>query len=73
MRKPVYAICNQQRHRSACIFLQYYQHLFICCLDSKVPIAAISKFQDWQASIARHADLMDQLNAVFNSISVILG
>ena len=29
MRKPVYAICKQQRHRSACTFAQSDQHL--CC------------------------------------------
>ena len=27
MRKPVYAICKQQRHRSACAFAQSDQHL----------------------------------------------
>ena len=30
MRKPVYAICEQQRHRSACTSAQSDQHL--CCL-----------------------------------------
>ena len=29
MRKPVYAICEQQRRRSACRFTQSDQHL--CC------------------------------------------
>ena len=29
MRKPVYAICEQQRHRSACAFMQSDQRL--CC------------------------------------------
>ena len=29
MRKPVYAICKQQRHRSACTFPQSDQRL--CC------------------------------------------
>ena len=30
MRKPVYAICEQQRRRSACAYAQSDQHL--CCL-----------------------------------------
>ena len=37
MRKPVYAICEQQRHRSAI-------HAFIVhCLDSIIPLLAIAK------------------------------
>ena len=34
MRKPAYAICKQQRRRSACASAQSDQRLCFCCLDS---------------------------------------
>ena len=34
MRKPVYAICEQQRARSACTSAQSDQHLCFRCLDN---------------------------------------
>ena len=41
MRKPVYAICKQQRRRSACAFAQSDQRL-CCCIISLVSISEIS-------------------------------
>ena len=32
MRKPVYAICEQQRCRSVCASAQFDQHLVVRCL-----------------------------------------
>ena len=43
MRKPVFAVCEQQRRRSACASVQSDQHLCFCCLDSIIPILANSK------------------------------
>ena len=34
MRKPAYAICDQQRRRSASASAQSDQHLFVRCLDN---------------------------------------
>ena len=42
MRKPVYAICEQQRRRSACAFAQSDQHFVVRCLDSI--ISPVSKW-----------------------------
>ena len=58
MRKPVYAICEQQRHRSACISAQSDQCL--CCLlpDRIIPLLAISKNSRlWLASEAEQPGL----------------
>ena len=58
MRKPVYAICKQQRPRSACTAAQSDQHL--CChyLDSIIPILAKSKISClYLASVAAQASL----------------
>ena len=41
MRKPVYAICKQQRRRSACASAQSDQRL-CCCIISLVSISQIS-------------------------------
>ena len=38
MRKPVYAICQQQRSRSDCSSAQSDQHHFVLCLDCIIPI-----------------------------------
>ena len=38
-----YAICEQQRHRSACVSAQSDQHLCFRCLDSMICIIVISK------------------------------
>ena len=58
MRKPVYAICEQQRHRSAYTSAQSHQHLCFCCLDSIIPLVSISKISSlYIASVAVEADL----------------
>ena len=38
MRKPVYAKCEQCRHRSACTSVQSDQCLIVRCLDNIIPI-----------------------------------
>ena len=43
MRKPVLAICEQQRRKSACASSQSVQHLCFRCLDSIIHLLAISK------------------------------
>ena len=43
MRKPVYAICEQQRFRSDCASTQSGQHFFVHCFDSLIPIVAKPK------------------------------
>ena len=39
MRKPVYAICEQQRHRSRSLISTFV----VCCLDSTIPQFAIAE------------------------------
>ena len=41
-RKPAYAICEQQRCRSACASAQSDHRLFVRCLDSIIPLLAIA-------------------------------
>ena len=41
MRKPVYAICEQQRRRLACASPQSVQHFVVHCLDSVIPVLVI--------------------------------
>ena len=41
MRKPVYAICEQQRRRSACASAQSDQRLCVRCLDSIISVLSI--------------------------------
>ena len=43
MRKPVFAICEQQRCKSACASVQSDQSFVVHCLDSIIPILAIAK------------------------------
>ena len=43
MKKTVFAICEQQRRRSACTSMQSNQHLCFCCLDSIIPRLAIAR------------------------------
>ena len=43
MVKPVYAICEQQRRRSACASAQSDQRLGCSCLDSIIPLVSISE------------------------------
>ena len=58
MRKPVYAICEQQRRRSACTSAQSDQHLCFCCLDSIISLVSISEISSLLlASVAAQAGL----------------
>ena len=58
MRKPVYAICKQQRHRSACASVQSDQHLIVRFIDSIIPLVSIPKFSNlYLASVAALAGL----------------
>ena len=58
MRKPVYAICEQQRRRSACASAQSDQRLCFLCLDSIIPILAIAKISRLSlVSVAEQAGL----------------
>ena len=41
IRKPVCAICEQQRRRSACASMQSDQCLVVRCLDSIIPLVSI--------------------------------
>ena len=43
VRKPVFAICEQQRRRLACASAQSDQHLCFRCLDSIIPLVSISE------------------------------
>ena len=43
MIKPVYAICEQQRRRSACASAQSDQRLCFRCLDSVLPLVSVTK------------------------------
>ena len=58
MRKPVYAICEQQRRRSVCASAQSDQHLCCRCLNSIIPLVSISKISSiYLASVAEQAGL----------------
>ena len=43
MKKPVYALCEQQRFRSDCALTQSGQQFFVHCFDSIIPIVAKPK------------------------------
>ena len=43
MRKPVYAMCEQQKRRSACASMQSDQRLVVRCLDSILPLVSVSR------------------------------
>ena len=58
MRKPVYAICEQHRRRSACASGQSGQRVVIHCLDSIITLVSISKISSLcLASVAAQAGL----------------
>ena len=58
MRKPVYAICEQQRRRSSCASAQSDQRLCSHCLDSRIPLVSISEISSlYIASVAAQAGL----------------
>ena len=58
MRKPVFAVCEQQRRRSACASAQSDQHLRFRCLDSVIPLVSLHKISSLcLASVAAQAGL----------------
>ena len=58
MRKPVYAICEQQMCRSACASAQSDQHLCFRCLDSIISLVSILAISCLKlASVAEQAGL----------------
>ena len=58
MRKPVYAICEQQRHKTACAYAQSGQRLCFRCLDSIIPLVSLSEISSlYLASVAAQAGL----------------
>ena len=57
-RKPVYAICKQQRRRSACASVQSDQHLCSHCLDSIIYLVSIPNISSlYLASVTAQAGL----------------
>ena len=58
MRRSVYAICKQQKRRSACASAQSDQRLCFRCLDSIIPLNSIHEISSFYlASVAEQADL----------------
>ena len=58
MRKPVYAICEQQRRRSACASAQSDQRFVVRYLDSILSLLATAEISRlWLASVAEQACL----------------
>ena len=58
MKKPIYAICEQQRRRSACVPVQSDQCLVVRCLDSMIPLVSIAIILSlYHASVAAQTGL----------------
>ena len=58
MRKPVYAICKQERRRSACASAQPDQRVCFRCLDNIITLVSISEILScYLASVAAQAGL----------------
>ena len=58
MRKPVYAICEQQRRRSACDPRNLTSTFVVRCLDSIIALVSISEISSlYLASVAVQAGL----------------
>ena len=58
MRKSVYAVCEQQRCRSACADAQSDYTFVVRCLVSIISLVSISKISSlYLASVAVHAGL----------------
>ena len=58
MRKPAFAICEQQSRRSTCASGQSDQRLLFRCLDSIISLVSISKISSlYLASVAVPAGL----------------
>ena len=47
MRKPVFAICEQQRHRSACSSMSLISTFIVCCLESIIPLVSVSEISNF--------------------------
>ena len=59
MRKPVFAICEQQKRRSVFATGQFDQPLCFRCLDSIIPLVSISEISSLCfASVAAQAGLI---------------
>ena len=58
MRKPVYAICEQQGRRSVAHPRSLISAIVVRCLDSTIPLVSISKISSlYLASVAAQAGL----------------
>ena len=58
MRKPVHAICEQQRCRSACASAQLISTFVVCCLDSIVSLVSKSEISSlYLASVTAQVGL----------------
>ena len=58
MRKPVFAICEQQRRRSACNPRSPISAFNVRCLHSVIPLVSISEISSlYLASVAEQAGL----------------
>ena len=67
MRKPVYAICEQQRCRSACASAQSDQRFVVRSLDSIIPLVSIFQISRLQTvSVAEQAGLSLLRRQVFS-------
>ena len=58
MTKPAFAICKQQRHRSACTSAQSISAFVVRCLDRIIPLVSISEISSlYLAHLAAQAGL----------------
>ena len=58
MRKPVYAICEQQKRRSACASAHLISAFVVRYLDSMIPLLAIAEISRLQlVSVAEQVGL----------------
>ena len=70
-RKLVFAICEQQRRRSACASAQSDQRLFVRCMNSIIPILAVTEISRFQlVSVAEQAELPKKEELLWNVISL---
>ena len=71
MRKPVYAICDQQRRRSYLASASLISAFVVHCLDSIIPLVSISKISSLcLASVAAHACLSLPLTQTRRQVSL---
>ena len=58
MRKPVFALCEQHRRRSACASMQSDQHLCCRSIDSIIPVVTMYKISRlWLVSVIVQTNL----------------